>query len=188
MNNKHLDNLVLEYKDHLALASGNNPTNKAKEMTYGYLSSVQFSDEEGNIYDVYTELSRIKLHTSLTTLKDKTLKIGRRTFSINAHQSCFHKENDGYYLDLKALLGFKDHLKSQVLVLELIDEDNEIETTYAVYLSRYILIKDPRKKENNNHLSLILDSLTLDFLYKREDNTSNLSVNIDSKKLSLLLK
>jgi len=151
---------------------------------------IAFSDDEGRIYPVYFALSHIRLSTVWTGFAKKTLYLGTKAFPVSSYLSCFSHDRKGVYLDLASLLGFQDvsgHLASQVLTLVLKDREGKEEETRLVYLSRYSLLKDPRKKENQGHISLLLDTLTLDFPYQRTGNRSNLKVKIDSQPLYFLL-
>ena len=163
--------------------------NNSFEVADDPLTDVFFSDEKGIIYTIYTSLSHLKVSDSTKDLDSKTLYIGSKAFPIKDNLSFINIDRNGVYLNLSALLGFKERLStSQVLSLSLRNPNEKKGTvTNLVYLSRYILAKDPRKEENKGHLSLILDTLVLDFPYQRNGNTSNLVVKIDGKKLHLLL-
>ncbi|MFA6586719.1 MAG: hypothetical protein WCR16_01360 [Bacilli bacterium] len=154
----------------------------------GISEEVSFSDDKGFIYPTYFSLDKLKLDTAADGLMEKTLSIGSRLFPVKDNLSSFQEEGKDVYLNLNKLLGFEDtHLTSQVLSLILISPNGKKEETKLVYLSRYILMKDPRKEENKGHMSLLLDSLTLDFPYQREEKKSNLQIKIDGKPLFLLL-
>ncbi|MCI1734353.1 MAG: hypothetical protein LKM30_01250 [Bacilli bacterium] len=162
------------------------PTLPLTSYESGLLPDVCFSDKDGNLYPAYTSLTHLELVASPVGLIHKTLIIGKMAFPVVNNPECFTKVGKKVYLNLAKLLNLSALNQSQVLTLVLASK-NKQETTNLVYLSRYSLFKDPRKIENHGHLSLILDTLTMDFPYQRQGNKSNLMVCLDGKKLCFLL-
>lgn len=151
-------------------------------------NDLNFADEEGNIYKTYLSLDEIYLNKpNGESLDSLTLYISKKTFKLSIYKDCFTENKDYIVLNLDKLLGLKDRLQSQVLTFVL-KGDKESSSTRIVFLNRYILLKDPRREENNNHISVLLNSLVLDYLYKRDEKTSNLKVNLDGKKMYFLLE
>lgn len=149
---------------------------------------VRFSDDEGNLYVTYLSLREIRLEKpSNSRAKDLVLLISKESFPLKDYEDCFTEEKDDIVLDLDKLLGIKDRLQSQVLTFLLRGEKEE-KITRIVFLNRYVLLKDPRRKENQNHMTVLLNTLVLDYLYKKEKNKSNLKVKIDGKQLYFLLE
>lgn len=149
---------------------------------------VRFSDDEGNLYVTYLSLREIRLEKpSNCKTKDLVLLISKESFPLKDYEDCFIEEKDDIVLDLDKLLGIKDRLQSQVLTFLLRGEKEE-KITRIVFLNRYVLLKDPRRKENQNHMTVLLNTLVLDYLYKKEKNKSNLKVKIDGKQLYFLLE
>jgi hypothetical protein len=160
------------------------------DVLEGPLDDISFSDEKENHYTAYTSLNQLFICKRISKINDSTLYIGKRAFVVKDNLDCFQVTEKGVVLNLTQLLGFKDRLSScQALTLNFKNSDEKKSfSVNIVYLNRYILAKDPRKEENNGHLSVIIDTLVLDFPYKKEKNKSNLTINIDNKKLFLLLK
>lgn len=149
---------------------------------------VRFSDDEGNLYVTYLSLREIRLEKpSNNRAEDLVLLISKESFPLKDYEDCFIEEKDDIVLDLDKLLGIKDRLQSQVLTF-LLKGEKEEKITRIVFLNRYVLLKDPRRKENQNHMTVLLNTLILDYLYKKEKNKSNLKVKIDGKQLYFLLE
>ena len=146
-----------------------------------------FSDEEANLYQTYLSLKEIRLNKPCDEdFLSLSLNIAKESFQVKDNLDCFKEEKDSIILNLDRLLGLTDRLQSQVLTFILKGKKNE-STTRIVFLNRYILLKDPRKEENKNHMTVLLNTLVLDYLYTRDEITSNLKVNLDGKKLYFLL-
>lgn len=149
---------------------------------------LNFADEEGNIYMTYLSLDEVMLNKPADCdFESLTLYIAKQAFKVSEYRDCFIENDENIILNLDRLLGLKDRLQSQVLTFVLKDE-KEMSTTRIVFLNRYVLLKDPRRKENHNHMSVLLNTLVLDYLYKRDEKTSNLKVNLDGKKMYFLLE
>ncbi len=149
---------------------------------------LNFADEEGNIYKTYLSLDEVMLNKPADCdFEFLTLYIAKQAFKVSEYRDCFMENDENIILNLDRLLGLKDRLQSQVLTFVLKDE-KETSTTRIVFLNRYVLLKDPRRKENHNHMSVLLNTLVLDYLYKRDEKTSNLKVNLDGKKMYFLLE
>jgi len=153
------------------------------------IKNITFADEEGNIYSTYTSLDKLMIPLSRKDIQNKVLSIGNQMFRVQDNLSAFTFGTKKTYLNINCLLGLTTKIESQVLVIKIHSEnENDDNTLYYVYLSRFSLIKDPRRKENNGMLTMLLDSLVIDFPYKKEtDNKSNLVVNIHGVRLHCLI-
>lgn len=150
------------------------------------LDGISFSDESRNIYPVYTCIEHLYLPLSKAELKEATLSIGKKDFRVRDYPDAFTSDAKGTYLNLSRLLGITSRIDSQVLSL-LITLKKKVFSVNYVYLNRFQLIKDPRKKENEGKITLLLDSLVLDFPYQRKGLDSSLKINIHGIRLALLL-
>ena len=147
---------------------------------------LRFSDDNGNIYKTYLSLNAIDIEKPEgEKAKDLVLSISRESFPLKDYQDCYVENKDSITLNLEKLLGIKDRLQSQVLTFLLKGKKEKV--TRIVFLNRYVLLKDPRKKENHGHMTVLLNTLILDYLYQREKNTSNLKVKLDGNSLYFLL-
>lgn len=164
-----------------------NESNQYFDENRNLEEDLRFSDDEGNIYLTYLRLDDIRIEKPENEMaEDLVLHISKESFPLKDYKDCFKEEKDCIFLDLKKLLGIKDRLQSQVLTFVL--KGKKEKTTRIVFLNRYVLLKDPRKIENQRHMSVLLNTLVLDYLYKLDGNKSNLKVKLDGKSLYFLLK
>lgn len=162
--------------------------NDISEETKNREEDLFFSDDCGNLYDTYLSLHDITLKRPKDEfLFDLVLSISKEEFPIKDYPECFKEETNGIHLDLAKLLGLVDRLQSQVLTFVLKGKKESV-TTRVVFLNRYVLLKDPRKETNRGHMSVLLNTLVLDYVYHKDKLTSNLVVNLDGKKLYFLLE
>ncbi len=163
-----------------------NETNTNFEENRNLEEDLRFSDDEGNIYLTYLRLDHIRIQKpEQEKASDLVLSISKEDFPLKDYSNCFEEKGDSILLDLTKLLGIKDRLQSQVLTFVL--KGKREKTTRIVFLNRYFLLKDPRKKENSGHMSVLLNTLVLDYVYSTDGMRSNLKVKLDGKSLYFLL-